>query len=152
MVRRNASLTPSLLQPVKFMGWKMHRHTCKQHVFRSYNISTFNAMRFDENPVTWECEKDNIMAWVSNFALFVVVFTWHCGSEGVNMTIQNVQMFGVSPLLKWQNSTVERSNGDQGNCLCGCGMVSATDAWKISKHSWHETQYNQISTFSFITV
>ena len=44
----NSSLTPSLPQPVRFPGWKMHGRTCKQYIFRSYNTSTFNAMRFDE--------------------------------------------------------------------------------------------------------
>ena len=35
----------------------MHAGTCKQNIFRSYNTSTLNAMRFDENPFTCQCEK-----------------------------------------------------------------------------------------------
>ena len=49
-------LTPSLPQPVKFPGWKMHGRAYKQYIFRSYDASTFSAMRFDENPLTWQCE------------------------------------------------------------------------------------------------
>ena len=39
-----APLTPSLPQPVKFLGWKMHGLTCKRHIFRSYDTSTFNGI------------------------------------------------------------------------------------------------------------
>ena len=38
------ALTPSLPQPVKFLGWKMHRCTCKQNIFWSYNTPTFNVL------------------------------------------------------------------------------------------------------------
>ena len=37
-----SSLTPSVPQPVKFLGWKMHAHACKQYIVRSYDASTFN--------------------------------------------------------------------------------------------------------------
>ena len=30
----------------------------KQYIFWSYNTYTFNAMRFDENPLTCQCEKE----------------------------------------------------------------------------------------------
>ena len=40
-------------------GWKMHGGTCKQYMFRSYNPSNFNAMRFDKNPFTCQSEKEN---------------------------------------------------------------------------------------------
>ena len=46
-----------LPQHVKFPGWKMHARIYKQYVLRSYRTSTFNAMRFDENPFTCLCEK-----------------------------------------------------------------------------------------------
>ena len=52
-------LTPSLLQHVKFPGWKMLGLTCKQYIFRSYSTSTFNDMRFDENPFTRQWEKED---------------------------------------------------------------------------------------------
>ena len=51
-------LTPSLPQPVKFPGWKMHRHACKQYIFRSHSTSTFSVMHFDENSFTCQCKKD----------------------------------------------------------------------------------------------
>ena len=52
-------LTPSLPQPVKFPGRKMDGRVRKQYIFRSYNVSTFNAMRFNENPFPCQCEKEN---------------------------------------------------------------------------------------------
>ena len=33
-----APLTPSQTQPVKFLGWMVHRRACKQYVFRSCDI------------------------------------------------------------------------------------------------------------------
>jgi len=41
----------------------MHRRAYKQYIFRSYNTSTFNAMRFDENPFTFQHEKENQKAY-----------------------------------------------------------------------------------------
>jgi len=52
----NLPLTPSLLRPVNFPGWKMQGRDWKQCIFRSFNSSTFKAMRFDENPFTCLCE------------------------------------------------------------------------------------------------
>ena len=52
-------LTPSMPQPVKFTGWKLHGHSCRQSISRSFNTSTFNAKRFYENPFTCRCEKEN---------------------------------------------------------------------------------------------
>ena len=49
-------LTPSPPQPVKFPGWKMQRRALQTVSFQSYNTSTFNAMRFDETPLTCQCE------------------------------------------------------------------------------------------------
>ena len=40
----------------------MHGHACKQYMFESCNTSTFNAMRFGENPLTYQCEKEDKMA------------------------------------------------------------------------------------------
>ena len=37
----------------------MHGRACKQYIFRSYNTSTFNAMRFDENRLTRQCENED---------------------------------------------------------------------------------------------
>ena len=33
--------------------------TCREYILRSYNTFAFNAMRFDENPFTFQCEKEN---------------------------------------------------------------------------------------------
>ena len=45
-------LTPSLPQPVKFPGRKMHGPAYKQYIFKSCSTATFNAMYSDENPFT----------------------------------------------------------------------------------------------------
>ena len=37
----------------------MHGRGYKQYVFRSYNTSTFSAMRFDESPFTCQWEKED---------------------------------------------------------------------------------------------
>ena len=37
----------------------MQGRTCKQYIFRSYNTFTFSATRFDENPFTCQCEKED---------------------------------------------------------------------------------------------
>ena len=52
------ALTPSLPQPVKFPGWKMHGRGCKQHIFRSYDIY-FQCMCFDADPFTCQCKKED---------------------------------------------------------------------------------------------
>ena len=88
------TVTPSLPQPVQFLGWKMHGHACKPYIFRSYNIyfifsgpiiSIFSAMCFNENPLVCQCKKrkqKDLRVW--DLALLWVIFKWHHGSEGVN--------------------------------------------------------------------
>ena len=78
-------LTPSLPQPVKFLGWMIHGRACKQCIFWSYNVYfQFYAFwwRSFHMPV-WKRRQKGLR--VSNFALSWVVFKWHHGSEGVNV-------------------------------------------------------------------
>ena len=70
-------LAPLLPQPVKFPGWKMHTRTCKQYTFRSYNTSTFSAVRFDENPFTCLCNKEDEKA--EGFQIWY--FYWSLSSD-----------------------------------------------------------------------
>ena len=87
------ALTPSLPQPVKFPGWKMHGCACEQYMFRSYDASTFTAMTFDENPFTCHTKKEvpnpkrsQVSQWV------LLVFKWHRGREGVkNKQLRQLQ-------------------------------------------------------------
>ena len=76
-------LTPSLPQPVQFLGWKLYRHACKQYIFQSCNVY-FQCYAFwcaFHTPVWKRRQK----GWrVSDFALLLVAFKWHPGSEGVN--------------------------------------------------------------------
>ena len=50
-------LNPFTAPACKIFGLKDGR-ACRQDIFRSYNPSTFNAMRFDENPFTRQREKE----------------------------------------------------------------------------------------------
>ena len=76
------TLTPSLPQPVKFPGWMMNGHTCKQYSFRSYNIF-FQCYalwwKSFHTPVPKRRQKGSR---VSNVTLVWVIFKWH-GSGGV---------------------------------------------------------------------
>ena len=48
--RLKTALTPSLPQPVKLPAEKCTHMSAKQDILRSGNKSTFNSVRFDENP------------------------------------------------------------------------------------------------------
>ena len=49
----------------------MDERAWNQYIFRSYNTSTFNAMRFYKNPVTCQYEKEDKKAYgVSNVSHF----------------------------------------------------------------------------------
>ena len=83
-IPHHSSLTPSLPQAVTFPGWKMHGRACREyfsgpaaHLFSILcvlmkTLSHANVKRRQK------CLK------VSDFALLLVVFKWHHGSEGVN--------------------------------------------------------------------
>ena len=75
-------LTPPLPQHVKFMGWKVHTGTQKQYISWSYNYFQwcgFWSKSF--HMFMWKTQKG---LKILNFLLLLVVFKWHCGSEGVN--------------------------------------------------------------------
>ena len=63
----------------------MHGHACKQYIFWSYNIYfqclVFSWLSF-HMLVQKKKKKKDLGVW--NFALLLVVFKWHHGSEGVN--------------------------------------------------------------------
>ena len=79
------SLTPSLPQPVKFPGWKMHERACKLYIFRSYNTYFQCCVSIKKSfhmPVRKRRQKE-LRVYI--FALLLLVFKWHHGSEGVNV-------------------------------------------------------------------
>ena len=51
----------------------MHGRACKQCIFRSYNIY-ISAIRFDENPFTCQCEKEDKKAYGSQISHFYESF------------------------------------------------------------------------------
>ena len=53
----------------------MQRRSCKQYIVRSYNTSTFSAVRFDENPFTYQCEKEDKKAKGFQISLFYWSFS-----------------------------------------------------------------------------
>ena len=94
----SSCLTPSLPWPVKFSGWKMHGHTCKQYIFHSYNIyfqcCVFQWKSF--HMTVWKIRQKQFR--VSDFALLLVIFKWHHGSEGVNSWKPTF----VERILRWE--------------------------------------------------
>ena len=85
----NICLTPSLSQPVKFPGWKVHGCACKQSIFQSYNTSTFTAVCFDETPFTCQCEKEDKKAEGVQISHFYWSFLSHV------MAVKGLTFFGL---------------------------------------------------------
>ena len=60
-------------------------------IFSASKISTFtgfSAMCFNENPFSVQKIRQKQFR-VSNFALFLVIFKWHHGSEGVKVVMMS---------------------------------------------------------------
>ena len=57
MNNKHRIINPFTAPAGNISGWKLQRRAYKQYIFRSYDTSTFNAMCFDENPFTCQCEK-----------------------------------------------------------------------------------------------
>ena len=66
-------LTPSLSQPVKFLGCKVHTYTMENSIFDG---PTFNTVHFDRNPVTYSRTGGGggEALMISNLALLLFVF------------------------------------------------------------------------------
>ena len=90
-------LTPSLPQPVKFPGWKMHGCACKQCIFWSYNTSTFNAMRFDENLFTCQCGRKK-----KAYGFQISHFSWSFSSD----------IRAVKGLKEYHNDALDHIKGE----------------------------------------
>ena len=67
-------INPFTAPACKISGLKDARTRLQTVDFRSNNATTFNATRFDGNPVTSQCEKKAKRLGVSNFALLMAVF------------------------------------------------------------------------------
>ena len=63
----------------------MHGRACKQYMFRSRDTATFSDVRFDENPFTCQCEKEEKRFKDFKFCTFICCFkkTSDHGSEAV---------------------------------------------------------------------
>ena len=55
----------------------MQGRACEQYIFWSYNATTFNAMHFDEDPFTCQCEKEDKKA----YGLQILHFYWSFSSD-----------------------------------------------------------------------
>ena len=82
----------------------MDGHACKRYIFRSYNTSTLNAVRFDENPFTCQAKKAE-GSQSSNFH-----WSFLNGSQGVNVLIPVL----VPTLLQALTEGVLRAQGGGG--------------------------------------
>ena len=65
------ALTPLLPEPLKCPGWKVYGNAYKHYIFRTHNTSTFNAMRFDENPFKCQCEREDKRVKCFRFCTFI---------------------------------------------------------------------------------
>ena len=98
-------LTPSLLQSVKFVVWKMHRCAGKQYILWSYNTSTFNAMCFDENLSCASAKNKTKRLKSFTFCTFICRFkvtSWRWRGYGLiqlYMLIYFALCFAVSTLI-----------------------------------------------------
>ena len=61
----------------------MHGRAYKQYISRSYNTSTFKAVRFDGDPYTCPCENKTKRLKGFKFRTFIGCFQVTRGSEGV---------------------------------------------------------------------
>ena len=85
-------LTPSLSQPVKFLGWIMYTQACKRCTFRFHHKSSFSNMFWFiiQQYVLIEIfshtngKKKKKAQSFKFLTLLLVVFRSHHGSEGVN--------------------------------------------------------------------
>ena len=55
-------INPLTAQACKIPRLKVHGQPCKQSISWLYITSTFDATRFDENPFSCRCKKENKMA------------------------------------------------------------------------------------------
>ena len=67
----------------KVSGLKHARTRLQNSMFFAPITFTFNAVHCDESPFTCQCENEDKGFRVSNFALLLVGFKRHHGSEGV---------------------------------------------------------------------
>ena len=88
-------LNPITAPACEILGWKMHKRTCKRHIFRSYNTSAFNAMHFDETPFSCEREKKEKRIKGFKFGTLFVVLKGRHGNEGVNLLVPPTVSRGV---------------------------------------------------------
>ena len=93
-------------------------HAPKNSIFRSHNRSTFSAIRFAENPFKCQCERENKKA---NFALLMVVFERHHGSEGVKIKKER---------KKKKKERMKERQGVEGG---GGGLFGSLLLWRLLK-------------------
>ena len=91
-------LTHSLPRAVKVPWWKMLAHACRQYIFRSYNKSTFDAVRFDGNPV-------------ANAKKKVLIFHWSFSNDIVAVKGSPLIRFPITSTV-WQNLMRKRKSLD----------------------------------------
>ena len=71
----------------------MHRRVCKQYIFHSYNIYFQWYVFWWKSFYMTEQKIRQKQLRVSDFALLLVIFKWHHGSEGVKDPVVHVRVW-----------------------------------------------------------
>ena len=100
-------INPFAAPACKMSGLKDARKQC---IFRSYGSSTFNVIRFDENPFICLCEKEDKKA--EGFQIWH--FYWSFSNDILAVK-------GLSYESDWL--TYRTSIGEQWMCVCVCECV-----------------------------
>ena len=86
----------------------MHGRSCKQYIFWSCNtlLPVLRVLMKILSHATWKRKQKS---WrVSNFALLIVVFKWHHGSEGVNIRHSHVWSRLPKIAVSWKLCSLPR--------------------------------------------
>ena len=101
----------------------MDGRACKEYIFQSYNTSTFSAMRFDENPFTCQCEKENKK--VSGFQISHFYWSFSSNTMAVKAYLGDIQLRVV-----WCTNTVQGSQNKPADCRVAAGQERGHDGYR----------------------
>ena len=79
----------------------MHGCAWKQYIFRSFNTSTFNAVTFDENPFTRQCEKEDKNA--KGFQILQFYWLFLSNIMAVKGLVFDILNLNICAIFLWMN-------------------------------------------------
>ena len=146
--RRDRELTPSLPQPVKCLGWKMHGVTCKLYIFRSI----FHLLScFDENLFTCQCDKEKKKAQ----GFQILHFQWPFSSDimavkglmkrgwSMNQTMRTVSLSAPYPFTSHAHTTLAHATNVVQQTPRSNKMTTRKEKKKKKRGWWRQTQILQ---------